>query len=97
MVSSDLTDIHAGTKKWIIKWCRQFKPDHVDWSKASKPDPGYNCMGFAVGVLRWWQPRIVSDGVLLNPTDYWPPGVPDRDDIEGFVRAAESVRFKKCL
>jgi hypothetical protein len=100
MVTSEARDKHAGTKRWIKKWCRELKPEEVDWDRASDPSKRYNCMGFVCGPvngkLRWWQPPQRGEGdVILNPGDYW-PDVPERDDLDGFVGAAGAVGFKLC-
>ena len=94
--SIDLQDVHAETKRWIEKWCRVFRPEHVDWLNASHPSPDYNCMGFAMGKLVWWEPPEYNGGVLMNPGRYWPVGVDPVDDVEHFIEAAATERFEIC-
>jgi hypothetical protein len=96
MGTSNDADIHAGTKAWIRDWCRKFTPDAVDWDNASEPSEKYNCMGFAVGVLKWWQKRDISDGINLTPQYNWIDGVREEDDIESFVALAEAMGFQRC-
>ena len=99
MAKSDESIQHIGTKRWITRWCRRLKPEHVDWINASDPTRRYNCMGFACGPvdgkLRWWQAPIRDGETVLNPTDYW-PDVLEGDDLDSFIKAAESVGYTLC-
>jgi hypothetical protein len=48
-------------------------------------------------VLKWWQPYYRDrSGKVLNPYDHWPDGLPLRDDIEAYAKAAESLNFIRC-
>lgn len=101
-MATSVEDKHAGTKRWITRFCRAFKPEHVDWTSASEPTEGYNCMGFVMGIvpktgnLESWQAPDVVNGVRMNPTHYWPDGVAPGDDIAAFRLAAESAGFAPC-
>jgi hypothetical protein len=56
-------------------------------------------MGFAVGVLKWWEPPKVSGGIRKNPHHDWPKGVAVDDSealLESYIQAAQSVGFVKC-
>ena len=89
-------DRHSETKEFIRRWCSKLSVEEVDWQNASEPKR-YNCMGFAVGVLKWWQPyERDRHGRVKNPRDYWPAGVPSQVTIDAYIRAAESVRFSCC-
>jgi hypothetical protein len=89
-------DKHSRTKQFIRQYCRNLKVDDVDWENASEPKR-YNCMGFAVGVLKWWQPyERDRHGKKKNPYDYWPDGLPQDTTIESYVEAARSMGFVEC-
>jgi hypothetical protein len=89
-------DKHANTKEFIRRWCRQLTVDEVDWINASDPKR-YNCFGFAVGILKWWQPPLRDrSGRVLNPYDYWPSDTPNNTSVDAYVRAAEALGFQLC-
>jgi hypothetical protein len=72
------------------------KSEHIDWDAASLPTDDYNCMGMAVGVLKWWSPPD-APGCLRNPRDYWPPFIPgDSIDVDAFMEAARTLGFNPC-
>ena len=92
MASSE-PDIHAGTKRFVDRWCDNLATVDVDWAAASEPTKRYNCFGFAVGREAWWQAPIFIDGIRANPTHHWPAGVADDGSIDAYVRAAELEGF----
>jgi len=91
-------DRHVRTKEFITTWCPNTSAESIDWSTASDPSDRYNCMGFAVGVLAWWQPLVFSDGELLTPDHYWPKGAPQDEGglVESYVEAATTEGFVIC-
>jgi hypothetical protein len=60
-----------------------------DYEVKSKADVFYNCIAFAAGEHdRWWEPD--PGGVY-----YWP--LKEREyTVENYVRAFESIGYKKC-
>lgn len=59
--------------------------------KTSEYDPRYNCIGFAAGTKMWWQPLP-----LLGGKRYWPPGVPQEETIDAYVKAFEFKGYTIC-
>jgi hypothetical protein len=59
--------------------------------KTSEYDPRYNCIGFAAGTKLWWQPRP-----LLGGKRYWPPGVPQQNTVDAYVKAFEFKGYIEC-
>lgn len=59
--------------------------------QTSKFDPTYNCIGFAAGTRMWWQPTP-----LLGGKRYWPPGVPQQETLEAYVKAYEFQGYSEC-
>jgi hypothetical protein len=54
-------------------------------------------MGYAVGVLKWWESWEVQDGIVLNPDVHWRRDLPPNDDsIEAFIAAAKTQGFVEC-
>jgi hypothetical protein len=97
MGTSSDPDVHEPTRIWIQIHCKgKLTADAVDWANASVPTESYNCMGYAVGLHKWWQSKTIKHGVDLTPTYHWPDGLPDNDKLSSFVKAAELMRFKKC-
>jgi hypothetical protein len=89
-------DKHRGTKKFIERCCTNLTVAEVDWENASDPKR-YNCFGFAVGVLRWWQYHEKDRfGKIKNPRDHWPGVLPNNDSIEAYTKAAENEGFVCC-
>ncbi len=70
----------------------------VDWTTASDPSLKYNCIGFAIGNNRWWEPSSGVPGLARNPKNYWPPGLnaPPNHHIRGFIRLFESEGYLRC-
>ncbi|HZL34449.1 MAG TPA: hypothetical protein VFC78_04005 [Tepidisphaeraceae bacterium] len=83
---------HSRTKRLFELHFPAINVDKIDWGAASEPSEHYNCMGFAVGVLKWWQPPSQPD-LTSNAGDYWPDGVVADVTIAAFVSAAESEQF----
>ena len=68
----------------------------IPWDDASDPTDDYNCMGLAVGVLRWWSPPD-APGCVRNPRDFWPASIKgDGILVSAFVEAAGTVGFETC-
>jgi hypothetical protein len=68
----------------------------VDWKSASLPSEDYNCVGFAVGDNRWWQPSNVP-GLGNNDWYYWPEDAPaDDGSVDTYVEALGTVQFELC-
>ena len=91
-------DKHRGAKDFIQRWCdrQKLKAEDVPWDRASDPGRQYNCFGFVVGRLRWYQPPIEVDGKRRNPTDYWPEGISTSTSLDSFVQAAKYEGFEEC-
>ena len=91
-------DKHWQTKFFLRSDIPGIKVKEVDWASASDPTPrlDYNCVGFAVGVLKWWERLDIREGRLLNPYAYWPPGIPNDLKIETYVAAVGTAGFKEC-
>ena len=48
----------------------------------------YNCIAWAAGYTnRWWWP---------HPDAYWPPGVPEEETIEAFIKAFITEGYERC-
>ncbi|MFZ0496200.1 MAG: hypothetical protein WBE80_02370 [Methylocella sp.] len=60
--------------------------------KTSECDPRYNCIGFAAGTKLWWQPVP-----LLGGKRYWPPGVPQQETVDAYVKAFEFKEYVECV
>jgi hypothetical protein len=93
-------DKHRAAKDFIRNWCdkQRLTVDDVDWASASDPGRQYNCFGFVMdkrinGKLRWWQPKDKIDGLVTNPTDYWPNGIPEDTTIGSYISAAMTEGF----
>jgi len=99
MAKSAVRDKHRASKRFLANWCGGVCPTDVDWNAASDPTKKYNCMGFAVGDLRWWQPKQSAHGIIKNPHRYWPDPATDSDGealVESYVAAAKAVSFVDC-
>lgn len=91
------SDKHGEARKLIYRYCRNFSVDQVDWNNASDPTDGYNCMGYALRVLKWWQPAEWGPNKEnLTPKHHWPRGVPENLLIESYVLAAKTEHFREC-
>lgn len=93
----DSRDRHSGAKRFIRSCCNpaNLRIEDVDWATASKPTRKYNCFGFAMGKLKWWQPNYYDDaGILQNPSDHWPEGVEHKETIEAYIDAAKTEGFE---
>lgn len=56
---------------------------------TSPPDHGYNCVAWAVGISHQsWD--------ALNPSDYWPAGLPRRNAISAVMAALATAGFAPC-
>jgi hypothetical protein len=86
---------HGFTVRFFDNHFPNIKAAAIDWNAASKPSEKYNCMGFAVGDMKWWQPPRLPD-MVDNPGDYWPDNVDKIDTIEAFIDAAKTARFSEC-
>jgi hypothetical protein len=56
-------------------------------------DPAYyNCIAYVAGDLKrkWWPGEYHP----VFSSDYWPPGVPDKDNLEAFVQALSTVGYE---
>ncbi len=88
--------IHKQTIEFVKDELPNLNSNHVEWDSASLPSEDYNCMGMAVGVLRWWQPPD-APGLVTNPRDYWPKSVEgDSLHVDAFVEAAKTCGFIPC-
>ncbi len=96
MATDDADDIHATTKRFIRGHCRKLTVEEVDWDNASNPTRSYNCMGYVLGVLKWWQPQDNREGVVRNRRYFWPNGIPHDESINGYVQAARTEGFEVC-
>lgn len=53
---------------------------------ASTKDVNYNCIAFAADDnTKWWWPGR-----------YWPPGIPERIDLDSFIVCYKSLGYKEC-
>jgi len=88
-------DKHKKAKDFINRWCDRQKlvVEDVDWATASDPGLQCNCFGFAVGKPRWWQPPYLVNGILANPTDYWPAGIAQSTTVWAYIDAAKTEGF----
>jgi hypothetical protein len=87
---------HRETAQFVDDEFPNLRSADIDWDDASDPTDDYNCMGMAVGVLRWWSPPN-APGVAPNPRDYWPPAVTnDQITVAAFMEAAATVGFSRC-
>src|SRR5947207_5127758 len=95
--SSGIVDRHWQTKFFVRNDLKNIKVKEVDWDNASDPTPkyDYNCVGFAIGVLKWWEPKYIKAGKVLNPYAYWPSGLPHNYAIETYIAAAGTEGFKE--
>jgi hypothetical protein len=59
--------------------------------ETSKYDPRYNCIGYAAGTRTWWQPKP-----LVGGKRYWPPGVPQEETVDAYVKAYEFKGYSLC-
>jgi hypothetical protein len=91
-----LNDKHAKTKEFVRRHCKGLVVEDLDWENASDPKR-YNCFGFAVGVLKWWEPwQRDRSGKVLNPYDYWLKDLPLNATIHSYKMAAEKCGFFEC-
>src|SRR5207237_8288685 len=90
------SDKHYWTKDFVRKKLTKMKARDVNWSKASEPtfDYKYNCFGFAVGDLRWWQKPKYLAGRNMHPYAHWPEHLPQNWSIGAYVAAAESFGYR---
>lgn len=102
MIIYDKSDIHHKAKQFLEQECPYVKVKDIDWDNASDPGDSYNCIGFAVGDMKWWAPPLVSGGVRLNPEHHWPESVQVcEDDVDNvpldlFIEAMKTARFENC-
>jgi hypothetical protein len=98
MASWQSGDKHWHTKFFIKTELPKLKIKDVDWDSASDPTPKleYNCAGLAFGVEKWWEPKRIKAGKVLNPYAYWPDGLPKTPSIEAYIAAAELCKFQQC-
>jgi hypothetical protein len=89
------SDKHFTTRRRIEIWCGKDKAGDIDWAAASDPSSSYNCFGFALGDLQWWEPPKFIDGRLVNDETFWPTSLPadEKVDINAYVEAAKTVGF----
>ncbi|MGH6670821.1 MAG: DUF7689 domain-containing protein [Xanthobacteraceae bacterium] len=59
--------------------------------QSSQYDPRYNCIGYAAGTKMWWQALP-----LIGGKRYWPPGVPQQETIDAYVKAYEFKGYSVC-
>jgi len=59
--------------------------------QSSRYDPRYNCIGYAAGTKMWWQPTP-----LIGGKRYWPPGVPQQETVDAYVKAYEFKGYSEC-
>lgn len=91
-------DPHKKAKAFVNR-CRNVTADQIDWNRASLPTKRYNCMGFAIGILGWFQPPDFDEnGKPKNPTHRWMNGAdPDPNGtLEGYIKVAELKEFSRC-
>jgi hypothetical protein len=95
------SDRHRKAKKFVAARCGpNLKVQDVDWDQASSATKRYNCVGFALGELKWWEPPKVSGGMRKNPHQFWPQGIAEDDTealVESYVEAAKSIGFSACI
>lgn len=95
-MATGASDNHEETMEFVDDEFPNLRSSEVKWDDASDPSDDYNCMGMAVGVLRWWSPPKAPD-IVSNPRDFWPPFITDDSiSVDAFVEAAETVGFKCC-
>lgn len=68
------------------------KLDDNNHVQTSKFDPSYNCIGYAAGTKKWWQP-----GPMLGGRLYWPNNVPREESLEAYMKAFETIGYVQCL
>src|SRR5437763_1887828 len=63
----------------------------TDWRQTSDPDVRYNCLAWsgARDQVHWWQTGREGGR-------YWPPGVPDEDSVEAWLRIFKNQLFEEC-
>jgi hypothetical protein len=78
-------------ERWAIGEFPALAADH-GFGEKSVATPAYNCIAFAAGdYRRWWWPIQA-----LGRKMYWPDSAPRELTISAFVRAFESLGFRKC-
>jgi hypothetical protein len=72
---------------------RQAFPNLTDdnHKKTSEFCPTYNCIGYAAGTRLWWQPKP-----LVGGKRYWPPGVPQEETLDAYIKAYEFKGYSVC-
>ena len=60
--------------------------------QTSQSDPTYNCIAFAANSRLWWQPKSMIGGPR-----FWPPGVPEDETVDAYVKAYEFKGYTVCL
>ena len=69
-------------------------------AKTSDHDPAYNCVAFAAGDrTRWWEGLTARERLLLPknaPVVYWPPGIPENDDVDTWAAVFEWLGYERC-
>jgi hypothetical protein len=85
-------DKHLATRRRIAIWSGAQKAADIDWVTASDPLQTYNCFGFALGYLQWWEPPVFIDGVCANPETVWPSNS-ESIDIDAYIAAARTEGF----
>ena len=93
-MASSSPDPHAATRRFVDRWCDHLNAADVDWTAASDPTKRYNCFGFVVGDLRWWQAPLFIDGLRAFPTHYWPEAIAEDGSVEAYMAAAETLGFR---
>ncbi|MFO8009043.1 MAG: hypothetical protein R6V05_15060 [Candidatus Brocadiia bacterium] len=59
------------------------------FKKTSDRDARYNCIGWAAGEQRWWEPDSACQY-------YWPPGVPREYTVCAYVEVFRSLGYQVC-
>jgi hypothetical protein len=88
-------DKHLATRRKLEIWSGTAKANEINWAAASDPKPTYNCFGFALGYIQWWEPPLYIDGILANEEAVWPRGISETVQIEAFIEAAKSEGFSE--
>ena len=66
-----------------------------DYKITSPKDPKYNCIAYAVGDLSQFWDDLGLIGATRIKGYYWPPGAPDTDTMEGWVKVFELHGYKE--
>jgi len=79
------------TKATLGSWATTVFPklQASDYEVTSAKTDTYNCIGWAAGVLEWWEPDQYD-------TYYWPPKVKREYTVRAYIDALRSVGYQPC-